>query len=493
MAPVRLSRAKVTSPAAGLARPRYDLAAITPGIVHLGFGGFGRAHMARYTHDLMELDPAAREWGITGAGLLPGDAPSVAALAGQDGLYTLLERDGAGEAATVIGAVAGVLDGAAEPAALLSAMDRPGVRIVSLTVTEHGYGLDRATKRLDPALPAVAADLREPRRARSPVGLLVEGLRRRRDEGRPAFTALSCDNIQGNGEVLRGAVLDFAGRVDPALADWIARRGAFPSTMVDRITPRFRPADVSHVLDRFGVADAWPIVCEPFRQWVIEDRFADGRPDWDRVGAQFVDDVEPYERMKLRLLNASHLAVAGLGRLMGLTTVDETMRVPHLRRYMQALMARETAPTLPPVPGVDLPAYMETLVRRFANPAIGDTLDRVNADAPLNYLLDPLRERSASGASFELLALAVAAWMRRVRGVDEAGELLPVSHPLAEELRRLAEAGGPDPRPLLSLRPLFGDLGGDPRVVSALASTLDRLYAQGAAATLEEAADTLAF
>ena len=488
-----LSRATLSRLPAGVARPGYDPAGVSTGIVHLGFGGFHRAHMARYTHDLMERDAAARAWGILGAGLMAGDAAVARALGPQDALYTLVERDGAGEAATVVGSVTRVLDAHADPAALLHAVDAPGVRIVCLTVTEHGYGLDRATRTLDPKLPAVVADLREPMRPRTPVGVLVEGLRRRRAAGRPAFTAMSCDNIPGNGEVLRAAVLDFAGRIDPALAAWIDARGAFPSTMVDRITPAPRPGDAAYVAERFDVADAWPVMCEPFRQWVIEDRFADGRPDWDRVGAQFADDVAPYERMKLRLLNASHLAVSGLGRLMGLRLVDETLRRPELRRYMAALMERETGPTLAPVPGVDLAAYRATLLDRFANPTIGDTVDRVNADAPLNYLLDPLRDRLAAGAPFDLLALALAAWMRRVRGTDEAGAPLPVVHPLADELRRRAEAGGPDPRPLLALRPLFGDLGESAALVASLERWLPRLYAAGAGKTLARAAAELDF
>ena len=493
MTPAPLSRATLGRLPAGVARPRYDPAEVSAGVVHLGFGGFHRAHMARYTHDLMDLDPAARAWGIAGAGLMPGDSAVAQALVPQDGLYTLVERDGVGEAVTVIGSVARVLDASGDTDALLDAIDAPGVRIVSLTVTEHGYGLDRATRVLDPHLPSIAADLRRPMRPRSPVGILVEGLRRRRASGRPAFTALSCDNIQHNGEVLRAAVLAFAGRSDPALAAWITRHGAFPSTMVDRITPATRPGDAAHVAKRFGVEDAWPIVCEPFRQWVIEDCFADGRPDWDRVGAQFVTDVAPYERMKLRLLNASHLAVAGLGRLMGLRLVDEAMREPLLRRYMRALMDRETGPALAPVPGVDLAAYKTTLIARFANPAIGDTVDRVNADAALNYLLDPLRDRLAAGAPFDLLALAVAAWMRRVRGVDEAGAPLAVSHPLAEELRRRAETGGLDPRPLLALRPLFGELGDNPRVVAALEQQLGEVYAKGASGALQTAASQFNF
>ncbi|MDF7777633.1 mannitol dehydrogenase family protein [Sphingomonas sp. AOB5] len=484
MNPVPLSRATLSMLPPGVAAPGYDPARVTAGIVHLGLGGFHRAHMARYTSELMALDPAALRWGIVGAGLLPGDGAMHDALAPQDLLYTLVERDAAGERVSVIGSLAGLVDAGESSAALLDAIDAPGIRIVSMTVTEHGYCIDRATKQLDRMHPLVEHDLADPRRPRSVPGIIVEGLRRRRAAWRRPFTALSCDNIEHNGRVLRAAVLDLAERVDPALAAWIATEGCFPGTMVDRITPVTRPADVADLAARHGIADAWPVVCERFSQWVIEDDFADGRPRWEDVGAQFVADVAPYEFMKLRLLNASHLAIAGLGKLIGYVHVDEAMRDPRLRAYMVALMDRETGPTLRPVPGVDLPAYKAMLVERFANPRIRDTLDRINADAPLNYLLDPVRDRLASGAPIPLLALAVAAWLRRVRGEDEAGRVLEVCHPLAALLREKAVEGGPGPRPLLAIEALFGNLGRDPAFVDAVTQQLESLYARGAAATL---------
>jgi mannitol-1-phosphate/altronate dehydrogenase len=284
-------------------------------------------------------------------------------------------------------------------------------------------------------------------------------------------------------------VLAFAALRDPALADWIETNARFPSTMVDRITPVTTPADIASLAERHGVADRAPVVCEPFIQWVIEDDFADGRPDWDAVGAQFVADVAPYELMKLRLLNASHLAVASLGRLIGCQFIDEAMADRRVRAFMRALMDRETGPTLRPVPGVDLAAYKTALVERFANPAIKDTVERVNTDAPLSYLLDPIRDRLQAGASVDLLGLALAAWMRRVRGVDEAGAPIDVRHPLAAELRERAIAGGPDPGPLFGLSALFGDLGGSPALGKASARWLASLYEVGAAETLALAMD----
>lgn len=485
MTPVRLSRTTLGQLPAHVRAPGYDPAAVASGIVHLGVGGFHRAHMARYTHDLMEISPDARAWGIVGGGLLEADRAMWAALTPQDGLYTLVERSRGTEAVSVIGAIGGMVLATDSPEALQEAIGAVGVRIVSLTVTEAGYGLNPATRRLDPAHPAIAADLASPERPASAVGVITEAYRRRMAGGRPAFTALSCDNIQRNGDVLKAAVLDFAGRRDPALARWIEANGRFPATMVDRITPATRAEDVADLTARHGVIDAWPVFSETFTQWVIEDDFADGRPAWERVGAQFVPDVSPYEFMKLRLLNASHLAIAGLGRLAGYRFIHEAMGDGRIGSYMSALMDREITPTLLPVPGVDLALYKATLVERFANPAIMDTVDRVNTDAPLNVLLDPIRDRLRDGAGVDLLALGLAAWMRRVRGVDEAGAPLAVRHPLAELLRARAMEGGADPRPLLGIEPLFGDLAAHEGFVATLGAWLERLYAKGVRSALE--------
>ena len=493
MTAIDLNRANLPLLRAPVHVPGYDVAAVTPGIVHLGLGGFHRAHMARYTHALMERRPDTLAFGIIGAGLRPADKAMFDSLTPQDGLYTLVERSGTEEAATVVGSLAGLAYAGDDTAALLATAADPRIRIISLTVTENGYCLNRATKELDPEHPLIRRDLADPARPASAIGVVVEALRRRRDTAQPAFTALSCDNIQHNGAVLRAAVLALARLRDPALAAWIEREGAFPNTMVDRITPATAPADIAIIAERYGIADRWPVVCEAFTQWIIEDRFPAGRPAWEEVGAQFVADVAPYEAMKLRLLNASHLAVAGLGRLAGLTYIDETMREPLLRDYMAALMDRETGPTLPPVPGIDLPDYKRTLIERFGNPAIKDTIERVNTDAPLNVLMDSIRACLAAGEGIELLALALAAWMRRVRGEDEAGQPIDVRHPLAEQLRERAIAGGGDPAPLLAIEPLFGDLGQDPRLAEPVGRWLASLYDRGSLRTLQQAREKLAF
>ncbi len=470
-----------------LTPPAYDRRAIVPGIVHLGLGGFHRAHMARYLHDLMLLDPSALTWGIRGVGLREADRPLLKALTDQDCLYTLVERDGDDEQHVVIGAIVEAIDASAGSTNLLAAIASPETRILSLTVTEHGYCLDRATKRLDLTHPQIVHDLANPADPRSAIGVVVAGLAERRRKGLGGLTVLSCDNIQHNGDVLRRAVADFADASDPGLLAWIAQHASFPNAMVDRITPQPTAAAIQDFRDRTGIDDAASLVAEPFRQWVIEDHFVAGRPALERVGVQFVGDVAPYERMKLRLLNASHLALSGPGQLIGLTGIDETIRHPLIRRYIIALMDRETGPTLDPVPGVDLDAYKRSVIARFDNPAIPDTVARVNADAALNYLLDPIRDRLAAGAPIDLLGLGLAAWLRRVRGKDEAGRPIAVVHPLAAELRVRAIAGGGDPAPLLAMRSLFGDLGDDAGFVAIVGRWLTELYDGGVARALARA------
>jgi mannitol-1-phosphate/altronate dehydrogenase len=490
---VELNRANLSRLAPPVRLPRYDPAQVRAGMVHLGLGAFHRAHMARYTHELMERQPQALGWGIAGAGLLPGDLRMRESLAPQDGLYTLVERDGTDETVSVIGSLAEVIFAGESTDALLARMDDPAIRIVSLTVSENGYCLNPATRQLDPEHPMIRADLAEPARPRSAVGVIVEAYRRRMLAGQGAFTAMSCDNIQNNGDVLREAVLALAGLRDERLAGWIAAHGTFPDTMVDRITPATRPDHIEYLAQRYGIRDRWPVFAESFTQWVIEDSFAAGRPDWEAVGAQVVPDVAPYEMMKLRLLNGSHLAVAALGRLMGHRFVHEAMGDARLRAYMAALMDRETGPTLPPVPGVDLAGYKRTLIARFANPSIEDTVERVNTDAPINLLVMPIEACLAMGVEVELLALALAAWMRRIRGVDESGAAIKIRHPLASLLQRKAAEGGADPMPLLSIESLFGALGQDERLVRPLRRWLASLYEIGSAGTLERAARELRF
>jgi mannitol 2-dehydrogenase len=484
MSDISLSRATLGQLPPRLLRPSYDVENVRAGIVHLGLGAFHRAHMARYTHDLMERKVTASEWGIVGAGLCNSDWPTWQALKPQDCLYTLVERQGERVIATIIGSLCGMIYAAESSASLLAAIDDPAIRIVSLTVTENGYCLNPATKSLDPGHAAIVHDLSNPRLPQSPIGIIVEACRRRRAVGGDAFTVLSCDNIPHNGVVLHDAVQVFAELRDPALAEWIETNTSFPSTMVDRITPISTAEDVAALGRTYGIADRGAIFSEIFRQWVIEERFVGGRPEWEAVDVQFVRDVLPYELMKLRLLNASHLAIASLGQLAGYTYVDQTMRDPVFRHYMIVLMDSEAGPTLPPIPGVNLIQYKCELIDRFANPRIKDTLQRINSDASVNLLLDPIRDRLKADAGCKLLALALAAWMRRAQGFDDAGRELKIDHPNAALLHRTALKGGDDPRALLELRFLFGDLILHEAFVETLHDWLRKLATAGARATL---------
>jgi mannitol 2-dehydrogenase len=305
--PIELNRVNLTRLQPPVQVPLFDPATVSAGIVHLGLGGFHRAHMARYTHNLMEMRADAMGWGIIGAGLMPTDRRMQESLGPQDNLYTLVERSATQATVSVIGSLADVVFAGDSSAALLDAIDHPQIRIVSLTVTEHGYCLNRSTKRLDPDHPLIRQDLAHPDRPSSAIGIIVEAYRRRQQSGTVPFTALSCDNIQHNGSVLREAVLALAALRDANLTAWIAENASFPSTMVDRITPVTAKKDVAALAERYGIIDRWPVFAEAFTQWVIEDRFPQGRPAWEDVGAQFVNDVAPYEFMKLRLLNTSHL------------------------------------------------------------------------------------------------------------------------------------------------------------------------------------------
>lgn len=478
-----LCRATLDSLPHRVAGLRYDPARITAGIVHIGPGAFHRAHMARYVHALMN-DGQAMDWGIIGAGLTPVDARVRQALAPQDWLYALVERDDDGATAQVVGSIVEIL-APGDTEAILDVIDRPGIRIVSLTVSENGYCLDTATRRLDHANPLIVSDLACPRRPGSVIGLLVEACRRRRDAGRPAFTALSCDNLPGNGGLLRAAVLEFAGQVDAGLGDWIAEHARFPATMVDRITPVTAHDDIATMDRTWGLTDAWPIICEPYSQWVIEDDFADGRPNWEDVGVQFTADVAPFERMKLRLLNASHLALASLGWLRGHRMVAEAMRDPSLARYIRALMEKELSPTLTADLPVDLAAYQDRLVTRFSNRTLRDTVERINTDASINLLLDPIRDRLAVGRPIRRLALAVAAWIRRLSLVDD--HALALRHPQADELRALAQTGGTDQTRLLAMTDVFGDLSSNQAFLAPVTRWLRRMKTSEAPTTTIEA------
>ena len=475
-------------PALGLPGPAYDRGAVQAGIVHLGLGGFARSHLAVYVDRL--LAAGAREWGVCGVGTQPADRRLRDALRAQDHLYTLVVRhpDGRQEA-RVVGAVTGHLYAPEAPGAVVEQLASPTTRVVSLTITEGAYQVDPATGRFAPTEPALLLDLQPGARPLSVPGLLTEALVRRRDLGLAPFTVLSLDNVQRNGEVAREALAGFAALRDPALGAWVREAVAFPSSMVDRITPVTTDADRDALAERTGVRDEAPVVCEPYLQWVLEDAFGEGgRPALETVGVQLVQDVHPYEQMKLRLLNAGHQVVGQLGSLAGHSTTDEVLHDDGVARLLMAYLEREASPTLPPVPGVDLAAYRRSLLERFGNPFVRDTLARLRAESSdriPTFVLPAVRERLATGGDVALAALVVAAWRSCARGTDERGRPLPVVDRLLETIT--AAAASRDPVAFLTGTGVFGGLEDDPRFVAAYVEQVRRLDALGVAGAVREA------
>jgi fructuronate reductase len=486
-----------------VARPAYDRAALQAGIVHLGVGAFQRGHLAAVSEAALHASGDLR-WGISGVSLRSPETRD--ALAPQAGLYTLALRDvdDAGTPCTslqVIGCLLGVQVAPEDPAAVLARIAHPATRIVSLTVTEKGYCHDPATGALRTDHPDVLHDLMRPDAPRGALGFLVSGLRLRHARGLPPVTLLSLDNLPSNGHLLRGLVLAFAERVDAALARWIAENCTFPCSMVDRIVPRTMEADRAQVKAALGLEDAWPVVGERFLEWVVEDDFATGRPAWDAGGAHFVADARPFETLKLRMVNGAHSALAYLGAMAGLDTVDRAVANPALHRYLDRLMQEEIVPTLPALPGLDLDAYRRRLLERFANPGLAHRTAQIAMDGSQKLpqrLLGTVRDRLAAGASIDRLALAVAAWLHYLRGADEFGRPYEIQDPLADamaERRAAAERAATATSPaqadearvavLAGFAPVFGnDLGRDARFVSAVAGHLRTLRESGVQKTL---------
>ena len=471
--------------------PGYDRSQVRAGIVHVGVGGFHRAHQAMYADALMNQGEAL-DWGICGVGVMPADRAMKDALAAQDGLYTLVQKHGDGTwEPRVIGSIVEYLFAPDDPEAVIEKMAAAATRIVSLTVTEGGYNINDTTGEFDADNPDVRHDTQPGALPRTAFGLVTEALRRRRERRLAPFTVMSCDNLPGNGDLTRGALTAFARLSDADLADWIDAEAAFPNAMVDRITPETTDEDRAGLRDRFGLQDRWPVVCEPFTQWVLQDAFTAGRPAYGHAGVQLVGDVEPYELMKLRLLNASHQAMCYFGYLAGYRLVHEAAQDEVFRRFLRGYMDAEATPTLPPVPGVDLDDYKSTLIERFSNPQIRDTIARLcaqSSDRIPKWLLPVVREQLAAGGEIRRSAAVVASWARYAEGVDEQGEPINVVDRMAPVLAEYARRERDEPNAFISQELLFSDLARDERFVAEYRSALALLHKRGARATLESLA-----
>lgn len=488
---VRLDARSLPSLDPAVPAPAYDRSAVRTGIVHLGVGGFHRSHQAMYLDRLMNQGRAL-DWGICGVGVLPHDRRMRDVMTQQDCLYTLVVKHPDGRLEPrVVGSIVEYLLVPDDPDAVVEKMADAGTRIVTLTVTEGGYNASHVTGEFDGSNPGVVHDLQPGAALRTSFGLVVEALVRRRARGLPPFTVVSCDNIPDNGELARSSFAAFATLRDPELGEWVAREVPFPDSMVDRITPVTTDDDRAELAARFGVEDAWPVVCEPWTQWVLEDRFACGRPPLEDVGVQLVDDVAPYEAMKLRLLNAGHQVLAHLGRLAGYEYVHEACKDPDFRRLLAGYLDEEGTPTLHPVPGIDLDHYRAELVARFSSPAIADTLDRVRAEASdriPQFLLPVLRANLAAGGEIRRSVAVLAAWARSAEGADDAGGPIELVDSRSEELSARARRRPQEPLAFVTDRELFGDLVDDPRFTAAYLAALDSLVTRGARATVADLA-----
>ncbi|MDB5540413.1 MAG: mannitol dehydrogenase family protein [Devosia sp.] len=470
----------------------YDRSTVTPGIVHLGIGAFHRAHMAAYVDSLLKDNPS---WGIIGASLRRPDTRE--ALAPQDFLYTLAIRDASGTQPRIIGSILDVLDANTQRAQLIETMANPAIRIVSLTVTEKGYCHDPSTGELDETHPDIVHDLAHPDAPISAPGIIAAALDLRRRRGLIPFTVMSCDNLPSNGKTAGRIVRRFAelrgGGTN--LTNYV-QSVSFPSTMIDRIVPATTEADRKIINEIIGLDDAWPIMTEPFTQWVIEDAFPAGRPPFETVGAQLVDDVEPYELMKLRMLNGSHSTMAYLGYLAGYQYVSEAIADPEIHQLIQGLMTKEVMPTLP-MPRATLEAYRDQLLARFANPALKHRTWQIAMDGTQKLpqrLLGTIRDRLEKGQGIQRLALGVAAWMRYVTGIDEAGQPIDVKDPMAARLRQIADGAGGDASrlagDLAEVTEIFGtDLKMNATFAKEVTTHLASLFARGAAVTMAAVAE----
>ncbi|PSU35840.1 fructuronate reductase [Photobacterium lutimaris] len=470
-------------------RPNYDRSTLKSRIVHLGFGAFHRAHQALFTNEMLEK--TGSDWGICEINLFGGEE-LITQLREQEHLYTVAEKGASETIVKMIGSVTESLhpnfDG---QRAVLEKMAEEQVAIVSMTITEKGYCADPATGRLDKNNSLIKADLENPREPKSAIGYIVEALRIRRELGLKPFTVMSCDNVQENGHVARAAVLDFANLVDQELAGWIEANVTFPCTMVDRIVPAATPETLAEITERVGVADPCGIACEPFRQWVIEDNFVNGRPEWDVAGAEFVTDVVPFEEMKLRMLNGSHSFLAYLGYLGGYQHISDTMTNESYRKAAFDMMMLAQAPTLTMPEGTDLDAYAKLLIERFTNPSLKHQTWQIAMDGSQKIpqrMGGSLRHHLAAGSDYKWLAMGIAGWMIYISGVDEKANPIDVRDPMVEQFKAIYQEHGINTsvvKAILGIEAIFGtDLIKNNEIVEAVTKAYQLIITKGARAAV---------
>ena len=468
--------------------PSYDRSQVKCGIMHMSIGGFHRSHQAVYVDDL--LSQGHTDWAICAVGLMPQDKENIEKLKQQDTLYTVLERSADADTARVIGSITEIMHAPSSPQAVLERLRNEDIKILSLTVTEKGYCYD-SDKNLDQENSFIKQDLENLAAPKTALGYIVSALKSRKDTGMAPFTVMSCDNLPGNGHLTQKLVIQFAKLIDQDLAEWIEKKVTFPNSMVDRITPVTTNDIVETLQAKFQIQDAWPVVCEDYIQWILEDSFCAGRPPFEEVGVQIVADVDPYEKMKVRLLNGSHSALSYLSYLMGYREVDKAMADPLIKNFVRSYMDQDITPTLPEVPGIDLDAYKDKLIERFSNPAISDQVQRLAEDGSQkipNAILPCIAYQLEKNGSSKFAILALAGWFRYLTAVDEELKPIEIKDPMADKLISSAKLSTESPIRLLGIEEIFGtNLPLNDNFVQSLADMQKKLRQQGVKETLEQA------
>ncbi|HEY6632339.1 MAG TPA: mannitol dehydrogenase family protein [Rhizobiaceae bacterium] len=482
---VKLSLANLEKLPKSVTVPRYPRDNLTPGILHFGVGNFHRSHQAVYLDRLFNTGKGL-DWAIVGAGVFEGEKPAREKLRQQDWLTTVVEQDAGHRKAQVTGVMIDFIT-PGETDDIVDMLADPAIRIVSLTITEGGYFIDPASGKFNPGHPDIAADARDIGAPKTVFGLILAGLMRRREESLAPFTVMSCDNIPHNGDVTADAVVGLAELVEKELADWVRDNVAFPNAMVDRITPATTDRERAILASEFGVDDSWPVFCEPFMQWVLEDTFTAGRPALEEVGVQFVDDVSPFELMKIRILNGGHAAIAYPAGLLDIHFVHEGMEEPLVRDFLDKVEREEIIPTVPPVPGVVLDEYYALVARRFANPTIGDTIRRLCLDGSNRqpkFIIPTIADRLKAGKGIEGLALESALWCRYCFGTTDSGAAIEPNDPNWARMNATAKAAKDDPSAWLAMADIYGDVGKNAIFAEAFSRHLKALWQDGTRATV---------
>ena len=482
---IKLSAANLLKIGQSLAVPKYRRGQLSQGIMHFGVGNFHRAHLAVYLDDLFNKG-LNHDWALVGAGVMPSDEKMRQILVSQDYLTTVVEQDNERSTAHITAPLIDFIP-PTDKAAMIARLSNREIRIVSLTITEGGYFIDPATQKFDPKNLAIVADAKNLDAPSTVFGFIVAGLSHRRDKGIPPFTVMSCDNVPHNGHVTRNAVVGLAELADPALATWISANVAFPNAMVDRITPATSDRERKICAENFGVEDQWPVFCEEFKQWVLEDNFTMGRPEFEKVGAQFVMDVTPFEYMKIRILNGGHAVLAYAGGLLDVHYVHEAMEHKLVHAFFNKVERDEIIPTVPHVPGTNIQEYYKLIERRFANPKIGDTIRRLALDGSNRqpkFIVPPMADRLQAGKSIKGLALESALWCRYCFGTSDSGKVIEPNDPSWDRLQTAAKAAKADPSAWLAMDDIYGEVGKHPVMVKEFAAALSSLWLQGTVATL---------